>query len=231
MFDSLAGLGALLLQTTVAPPAAVRDTVYLMQGEPGWFQRVTSVASGLMTLALLALAVSLVPAAWNFRKTYQRWNKLLERIGGDVKPLTHHAAIVADNLDYITTALRADVHRVNATVNDANTRLQSAVRQMERRVQAFNALLDVAQQESERAFVTTAATVRGVRTGAAVLRDHLQAAIDPQALDAVEQDLVQEELLLDDDLDDEENAHGSYDNDPPGPGSARPRVRPRGRPL
>ena len=123
-----------------------------------------------MSIALLVLTVALVPAAWNFRKTYARWNKLLERTSGDLKPLLHHAAIAADNVDYITTALRADVHRVNETVADANERLQAAVQQMERRVQAFSALLDVAQQESERAFVATASTVR-VRGGKTVVTD------------------------------------------------------------
>jgi uncharacterized protein YoxC len=229
MFDSLAGLGALLLQTVAVSPAGIGDTIVMKQVDPGWFTRVTGVASGLMSIALLVLTVALVPAAWNFRKTYARWNKLLERIGGDVKPLMHHAAIVADNLDYISTALRADVHRVNATVNDANERLQQAVRQMERRVQAFNALLDVAQQESERAFVTTAATVRGVRTGAAMLRDNLHAALDSEALDEMEQDVVQEELLLSG-ADDEEITDGYDDFGTTGSGPSRPRVRPRRRP-
>jgi uncharacterized protein YoxC len=225
MIDVSAGLAALLQAVTAT---ASGDTLVMKQVDPGWFQRITGVASGLMTIALLTLTVALVPAAWNLRKAYQRWNKLLERITGDAKPLMHHAAIVADNLDYITTALRADVHRVNATVTDANEALQKAVRQMERRVQAFSALLDVAQQESERAFVATASTVRGVRTSAAVLRDSLQAAIDPHALDEMEQDVVRAELLPDG-FDDEETRHGNDDDDAAGdePGPARPRVRRR----
>lgn len=227
MIDMLAELAAPLLQTAAAPLPGLRDTLVLRQVDPGWFARVTSIASGLMSIALLVLTVATVPAAWNFRKAYKRWNKLLEKVQGDARPLVSHAASVADNLDYITTALRADVHRVNATVTDANERLQHAVRQMERRVQAFTALLDVAQQESERAFVATAATVRGVRTSAAVLRDHLEATIDPdaaQAIDDMETEVVQEALLLD--IADEEETDGDDDY---GAGSrpARPRVRPR----
>jgi uncharacterized protein YoxC len=227
MIDMLAELVAPLLQTATAPLPGLRDTLVLRQVDPGWFTRVTSIASGLMSIALLVLTVATVPAAWNFRKAYRRWNKLLEKVQGDARPLVSHAASVADNLDYITTALRADVHRVNATVTDANERLQHAVRQMERRVQAFTALLDVAQQESERAFVATAATVRGVRTSAAVLRDHLEATLDPdaaEAIDDMETEVVQEALLLD--IADEEETDGDDDY---GAGSrpARPRVRPR----
>lgn len=223
MFDFVTGLGA-LLQAAAAPLPGLPDTLVMRQVDPGWFERVTGIASGLMSIALLVLTVALVPAAWNFRKTYARWNKLLERTSGDLKPLLHHAAVAADNVDYITTALRADVHRVNATVADANERLQAAVQQMERRVQAFSALLDVAQQESERAFVATASTVRGVRTSATLLRDSLQAALDPASLDAMEAEL---EPMDDpsDDIDDEETRHGNDDIDA-ARGDARP-ARPR----
>jgi len=227
MIDMLAELAAPLLQTVAAPLPGLRDTVIFKQVDPGWFTRLTTIASGLMSIALLVLTVAIVPAAWNLRLAYRRWNKLLEKVQGDARPLVSHAASVADNLDYITTALRADVHRVNATVTDANEALQHAVRQMERRVQAFTALLDVAQQESERAFVATAATVRGVRTSAAVLRDHLESTLDPdaaEAIDDMETEVVQEALLLD--IADEEETDGDDDY---GAGSrpARPRVRPR----
>lgn len=224
MIESLAEHVAPLLQTAAVPFAGLRDTVITRQVDPGWFERVTGAASGLMSITLLVLAVAMVPAAWNFRRAYKRWNALLEKVQGDARPLVSHAAAVADNLDYITTALRADVHRVNATVNDANERLQTAVRQMERRVQAFTALLDVAQQETERAFVTTAATVHGVRTSAAVLRDNLQNALEAPGDDVI---IDQPELGLDD-PDDEDTGDGYDDFDPHGP--ARPRVRPRRRP-
>jgi hypothetical protein len=64
-----------------------RASVWLMQGganlpdtivtkqvveDEGWFATVTSVASGLMSLALLVLTVFLVPAAYNIRKSYQK---------------------------------------------------------------------------------------------------------------------------------------------------------------
>lgn len=233
MFAELAGSLLPLLQaaSVAVPSAGLPDTLVMRQVDPGWFERITTVASGLMSIALLALAVAMVPAAWNFRKTYARWNKLLEKTAGDVRPLMHHAANVADNLDYISTALRADVHRVNATVNDANERLQEAVRAMEQRVQAFTALLDVAQQETERAFISTAATVRGVRTGAAVLRDGLadfrdDDAADDAAIAALDARFA-EGLLPP--TTDEDPTHG-HDDFPGEPGPARPRVRPRGRP-
>src|SRR5215211_383919 len=95
--------------------AAQADTVLMRQvgQDPGWFEKATAVASGLMTVAILVLTVALVPAAWNFRKSYKKVNDLLDRIYGDVNPLMRQASSIADNVNYITTSVRADVQQVN----------------------------------------------------------------------------------------------------------------------
>jgi hypothetical protein len=92
---------------------------------------------------------------------------MLDKVYADITPLTRHASNVADNLDYITTSIRSDVQQVNATIAAANRRLHQAVELTETRLNEFNALLQVVQQEAEQAFVSTAAAVRGVRRGAA----------------------------------------------------------------
>ena len=45
-----------------------------------------------MTLAILVLTVALVPAAWNFRKSYKKISDLLDRVYGDVNPIMRHAS-------------------------------------------------------------------------------------------------------------------------------------------
>jgi hypothetical protein len=115
--------------------------------------------------------VGLIPAAWNFRKSYKKVNELLDRIYGDVNPIMRHASSVADNLNYVSTAVRQDVARLQASVAAANARLDEATRLAERRVRDFNALLAVVQAEAEATFVSTASSVRGVREGAASFRD------------------------------------------------------------
>ena len=52
-----------------------------------------------------------------------------------------HASAIADNVNYITTSIRADVQQINATIAAANERLQQAVQLTERRMSEFNALL------------------------------------------------------------------------------------------
>ncbi len=190
------------------------DTVLMRQvaQEPGLFEKATTIASGLMTVSLLVLTVALVPAAWNFRKSYAKISDLLDRVYGDVNPLMRHASAIADNVNYITTSVRTDVQQVNATIASANQRLQQAIAITEERLNEFNALLEVVQQEAESMFVATASTVRGVRTGAAALHTEDDEAAAYRA------------VLASEELDD-----GYDDPDHPQAGTTRPRVRPRRR--
>ena len=211
MTVSFARAGAWLLVQAAQFP----DTVLMRQvgQERGWFEKTTAVASGLMTIALLVLAVALVPAAWNFRKSYAKVSDLLDKVYGDINPLMRHASAIADNVNYITTSVRTDVQQVNATIAAANQRLQQAMALTEQRLGEFNALLEVVQAEAETMFIATASTVRGVRSGAAALHTE-----DPGA-----------ESLGAPGPTPEENDDGYSDPDQPEAGATRPRVRPRRR--
>lgn len=154
---------SLLLQAAAALP----DTIVTKQVEvePSLFSKVTTYASGLTSIALLVLAVALVPAAWNFRKSYAKISDMMDRIYGDINPIMRNASTIADNVNYITTAVRVDVQKVSQTVASANQRLMSSVELVEDRIKDLNALLAVVQEEAESAFISTASTVRGVRSG------------------------------------------------------------------
>ena len=169
---TLVHVGAWLL----AQAAALPDTIVTKQAPVpiSWFEQLGQYLRAAMTLAILVLTVAVVPAAWNFRKSYQKISDLLDRVYADVNPITHHASRIAENIDYVTTALRADVQRASATLTDANTRLQAAIKDAESRARDFDALLAVVQDETEGAFVSTASTMHGVRTGMQTLRDALQ---------------------------------------------------------
>jgi uncharacterized protein YoxC len=156
--------GAELLQQVAR---TLPDTIYTKQVvvEPGLWEKITSVASGVMTITVIILTVALVPAAWNFRKSYKKVSDMLDKVYGDINPLMRHASAIADNVDYITTSIRVDVQQVSQTVAAVNQQLQEAVAGAEDRMKQLNALLDVVQEEAESAFVTTASTIRGVQTG------------------------------------------------------------------
>jgi uncharacterized protein YoxC len=156
--------GAELLQQIAR---TLPDTIYTKQvvAQPGLWEKITSVASGVMTITVIILTVALVPAAWNFRKSYKKVSDMLDKIYGDVNPLMRHASAIADNVDYISTSIRVDVQQVSQTVAAVNQRLQDALEGAEDRMKQLNALLDVVQEEAESAFVMTASTIRGVQTG------------------------------------------------------------------
>ena len=201
----VAETGAWLLQAAATLP----DTIVTKQVEtdPGAFSKLTSIASGLMTISILVLTVALVPAAWNFRKSYKKINELLDRVYGDINPLVRHASVIADNVDYITTSIRVDIQQVSRTIATANERLLEVVKVTEQRLGDFNALLGVVQEEAEDVFVSTAATMRGIRrgastfgeTGAPPARSRLTDSLDGELEDALDDDL---EDTLDDTLDD-----------------------------
>jgi uncharacterized protein YoxC len=223
MLDAMT-LAAWLTQRAATLP----DTVFTKQvaSVPSTFDRITGIASGLLTIAFLVFVAAAVPAAWNFRKSYRKVNQLLERIYGDINPIMRHASNVADNIDYITTSIRTDVQQINATIATANERLQQAVMTTERRLGDFNALLQVVQEEAERVFVSTASAMRGVRTSASELSEIGNgtnfATRDHEELDQLE---------LDTEIDPEEGMSDGYDSDttPSESDVARPRLRSRHR--
>ncbi|MDF2776095.1 MAG: hypothetical protein K0S86_5596 [Geminicoccaceae bacterium] len=199
--------------------AQLPDTIVTKQVavEPGSFEKVASVAQGLMTIAILVLTVVLVPAAWNFRTSYKRVNELIDRFYGDIGPLVRNANSIADNVNYITTSIRVDVQQFNQTVTLANERLTTAVQSAERRIRELDALLRVVQREAEDAFVSTASTLHGVRAGATTLRDEVEGR-------AIADDYDDEDVHA---LDEREETHGDDGETEDDEWRERPRVRPR----
>ena len=217
--------GWLLLQVP-----ATSDTVLMRQvgAEPSLLEQVTSIASTILTISFLVLTVALVPAAWNFRKSYARINELLERVYGDINPLMRHASSIADNVNYVTTSIRVDMQEINQTIASANARLTQAIAMTEDRLREVNALLAVVQEEAEDMFVSTASAMRGARAGAAILRD----GVLPRPIDVdVRAEALDEEYDAYDDLQQDEVTDGNDDAHEltPDDESERPRIRRRRR--
>ena len=201
---------------SVRAALAVADTIWVQQPIPhqGLVEQITSIAGVVMTLTLLAIAIALVPAAWNFRKTYRKTSALLDKVQADVAPLIKHAHSIADNVDYVSTAIRADIAQIHGTLLEANRQLQDAVALTERRMHDFSALLAVVQQEAEGLFVATASTVHGVRTGAS----HLAGGNGPELASVEVDDDGLEAAVTDEEIDDGtdfiRDIHSDAEHDP-----------------
>lgn len=149
------------------PMAAIALLFAQTSAAGGWLGVLLSIAIVVLTVLLLVLVVVLVPTLLSLRKTMEESQKLVALLSRETGPISQRINRVADNLDYITTAVRADLHQLSRTLQDANARLGDAIDASELRVREFGALAGFAQEEAERAVVSAAAALRGVRAGAA----------------------------------------------------------------
>jgi len=187
----IAQMGSLLLQgartateTTVVHPAGTG---------PGWYVLFTQITTAASVVVFLVLMLILIPTLVKFRKTTAKLDTVLDHLERNIGPVTQHASRIADNVDYISTSIRADVQDLRKTLLSANSGLREVIDSSERRLHEWGAVLRVVQEEAEQAFVSTASTIRGLRAGAAAFRENGSKLADEEAL---------EELLELDDLED-----------------------------
>ncbi len=135
----------------------------LQQAASGTAATSIQVAADISTVVIAAILVILLVAVLLF---LVQLKKLLASLQRHVQPVTDRARVAAENVEYISTVVREDVQKVRASVSGLSDRLREASERMEERVEEFNALMDVVQDEAEAVLLDTAAVVRGVRAGA-----------------------------------------------------------------
>jgi uncharacterized protein YoxC len=147
---------------------------------------VQALSSVIIALALIVLIVGAGRMYWRSKKTREKLAQLLDRVHGELTPLSRQLTAIAGDIHVITSSVRTEVEKVNATISLANDRLKQAVSATEARLQDFHALLAVIQDEAEQLFVSTASTVHGVRHGAATLGERGGTDLASDELDADE---------------------------------------------
>jgi hypothetical protein len=136
----------------------------------------TGSRSGLETAALISVIVVgaffllLLPVVFVLFLQIRKINRTVKELGEKglqrADPLLESGKSIADNVAFVSFAVRTDVEKLTTSVKSLSDRLQQASDRMEERIAEFNALMEVVQSEAEGIFVDTAATVRGVREGA-----------------------------------------------------------------
>ena len=111
---------------------------------------------------------------------------------------------------------------VKASIDSANGVFQRALGKTETRLNEFNALLQVAQEEAERAFVSTASLVRGVKEGASALGKSASATANGAREATGESDHG-------DDNESDADPNKRVPSEQPSERASRPRLKPRGR--
>ncbi len=100
----------------------------------------------------------------------KRLDESLKDIGRDARPVFDRARAIGENLNFMVMSVRKEVDRVGETISIANDRLEDVLESAEDRVQDLSALVDVVQGEVEDTLLSTASALRGIRTGAKLLR-------------------------------------------------------------
>jgi hypothetical protein len=124
-------------------------------------------------VAVLVLGIGMIILAWAINKITRRLrsvDKALDEIGRDARPVLDRARAVGENLNFIVMSVRKEVDRVSETISVANDRLEDALDAADERVQELGALIDVVQGEVEDTLLTATSALRGIRTGARMLR-------------------------------------------------------------
>ena len=135
----------------------------LQQAAAGTAAAPIQVAAEISTVVIAVVSVFLLVVALTL---VLQVKKLLASLQKHVQPVTDRARVAAENVEYISAVVREDVQSVRASVSGLSDRLKEASDRMEERVEEFNALMDVVQDEAESVLLDTAAVVRGVRAGA-----------------------------------------------------------------
>ena len=165
---------------------------------------VSDVAGIVIAVAMLVLAILGVII-------FLRVNQLLKDVRGAAQrslgPVSDRASVISDNVEFISQALRTDVEKLNEAVRGLTDRLQFASERMEERIEDFNALMEVVQDEAEEIFLDTASTVRGVREGARTIAA-------PSRGTRVKDEELEDEELEDEELEDEELEAGDLKAEP-----------------
>lgn len=150
-----------------------------------WASTMADIATIVIAVMLVVVAVVIVPSAFSAGRIYRRINGLVDQLHSDTTPILLHVRDITDNLNYISASIRDDVESFKSTIQLTQARLDNAAAMTEKRIGDFNALLEVVQQEAESLFVDTASTIRGVKAGTRTLREPPPEAWDDVALDDV----------------------------------------------
>jgi hypothetical protein len=153
--------------------ATLPDTIVTRQiVERGWFDQVTHVATGLLTLLLLAAAVAVLPAALYLRQRLNQLSLALEGVRSDNGPLVNRTSNLLENAEAVSKRVRDDVERLSDTLAQFDGQLREIADIAGDRVRDFDALLGAVQEEAEGLFLTTTSAARGIRAGVRALRRH-----------------------------------------------------------
>lgn len=156
---------SLLSSAWVQVPA---DTVVLVNARDG-HDLIVAIAAGMIAATFLAVLFGLLFLFYQARQAVQAVEKMRVNLLND--PSVDSARAIVGHAEAISKVARDEVTDLTQALGTASDRIRQASDRMEERIEEFNALMEVVQDEAEGVFIDTAATARGLRKGMTRLGD------------------------------------------------------------
>lgn len=175
---------------------AARDTLFVVQQQPGWQLWVNAfagIAQIVLAIALLAVGLGVLFAARRMKALMKTVEEQGQKLRVDLAPAIRNVTTVSENAVAVSRSVKGDVDRLSGSVTAATEKLQEAAKVAERRVGEFNALLGVVQEEAEELFIGGASALRGARAGTETFRRFRDGDLEYLGEVSVETDEIDDE--------------------------------------
>ncbi len=140
------------------------DTVVMLQARDN-LGTASAFADIGLAAAVVVIMLSLIFALVQLRRIDTTVREFTGWVHEGLNPMFDQSRDAAADVEFITSRLRSDVQRLGDSLRLLSERVRSASDRMERRVEGFDALLEVVQSEAEDLVVASAAAARGLRAG------------------------------------------------------------------
>ncbi|TVP46462.1 MAG: hypothetical protein EA350_07225 [Gemmatimonadales bacterium] len=140
--------------------AVAADTVVTVRARDA-YDLVFGLAAGTFVFLLLIVILALLFILFQIRNAIRSLDRTRERFLADEAMESVRKTV--GHVESMANSLRAETDRVSASVGKVSEQVTLASRRMEERIEEFNALMEVVQEEAENAFIDTASSARGVR--------------------------------------------------------------------
>lgn len=115
-------------------------------------------------LALLAAMAYSFPLVQDLRSLMRRSDRLAGKMNDRMAPVMDRVETITDDASYISGSLRQDVEEIGHAVDQGSRSARRIARMAENRAAEIDALIEVAQEECESKFVSTASILGGVKS-------------------------------------------------------------------
>lgn len=146
----------------------VADTVLALPGRDG-FDVIFGVTAGIIGLTFLAVLGALLILLLQTRKVAKAVDEARRRFAADRG--VEHLRRAAENVEKLSRTIREEAEALRGSGAEVSERFTQVSDRMEERIDEFNALIEVMQEEAEELFMDTASTARGFRRGFGRLSD------------------------------------------------------------